>query len=123
MQNPLKQNSLLGMVGAPVVWIVHFALCYIAVSLICDGGYTGDWLGGISLAGAIVGVLTVAAFALLVYIAVVNYRIWADPPLPEMTSDGMVRFIALCSVMLCGLSIVALLWVAFPAYVLPACAV
>jgi membrane protein YdbS with pleckstrin-like domain len=122
MDNPLKRNSLLGMVSAPVIWVVHLAASYVAVSLICAGGYTEPLFYGIGAAEAIVGAVTLAAVALVVYIGAVNYRRWRRTPRQETVDHGMSRFFTLCSVLLCGLSVVAIFWVAFPAFILPSCA-
>jgi hypothetical protein len=122
MDNPLKRDSLLGMLGAPIVWAVHFLLCYVAVSLICDGGYPKASIAGMTLTELIVAGVTLAAGAALLSLGMFNYRKWRSIPRTDRADGGATRFMALCSVMLCGLSLVGLIWVAFPAFVLPSCA-
>jgi hypothetical protein len=58
----------------------------------------------------------------VVYIGIINYGKWQQERHRKAAGDGMSRFFALSSVLLCGLSAVAMLWTAFPIFILPACA-
>lgn len=89
---------------APAVWLAHFTTVYVFASVACE---------------ALVPAVAVAtAAALLVFVAagLVDYRRW------HMLGSGPGAFVSLVSVLLCALSAVAALWVAFPAFVLPSCA-
>jgi Ca2+/Na+ antiporter len=122
MQNLLNRNSLLSLISAPVIWGGHFLASYVIVSLACAAAYTQPLLFGLDVVDIGVGIVTLAAVALLVYISVINHAKWQRTLQREAPGDDMSRFFALCSVMLCGLSAVAVIWVAFPTYVLPPCA-
>ena len=122
MAHLLNRNSLLSLVSAPVIWAIHFLLSYIIVSLACRDGETGTWAAGLTSVEASVGALTLVAVALLVYIGIVNYEKWQRARQTGLPGDDMSGFFALSSVLLCGLSAVAVIWVAFPAFMLAPCA-
>lgn len=122
MQNILTRNSLLSLISAPVIWAAHFLASYVIVSLACAAGYTQPVLFGMDIVDVSVAILTLISVALFIYIAVINYAKWQRALHRQAPDDDMSRFFALCSVMLCGLSAVAVIWVAFPTYLLPPCA-
>ena len=121
MQNLLNRNSLLNLISAPVIWAIHFLLSYVIVSLACAGADSGTWIAGITALQAGIGALTLAAVALLVYIGIVNYDKWRRAPATPVAGDDMSRFLALASMLLCGLSAIAVIWVAFPVFMLSPC--
>lgn len=108
MASPLKIRSAVYLCGAPVVWAAHFLLCYVLVALSCSFGWPQAMVPGI--AG-----ITLAAVAALATLAWLSYRARRRP-----VNEETVLF-ARVSLGLCALSAVALLWVAFPATVLPSC--
>lgn len=122
-------KRLLTLVSAPIVWIVHFVVCYVIVSLVCASqasearvtglNVIGSNFGGLNAAELGVALATLVAGALIVSIAVANLRRWRDPPGPD---PDISRFLALCTLLLCAISLLSMLWVAFPASVLPTCA-
>lgn len=127
MRISLTSESLLGMVTAPVIWAAHFLGCYVLVSLACAYGFTGISFG--------IAMLTMLALALLAGIGLANWRKLKrlrsahcanlSAPHTSQSDHGgsdLGLFFALTSMMLCALSALALLWVAFPAAVLPTCA-
>jgi hypothetical protein len=122
VQNPLKSDHLLSMVSAAIIWITHFLLSYGIVSLACAYGYAQLTLLGLSVVVFSISLITLVALVLLIYTAVINYRKWRqqhDLSAPEISASP---FIALHSVLLCGLSLVGVIWVALPALILPPCA-
>ena len=122
MRNILTRNSLLSLIVSPVIWAAPFLACYVIVSLACAAAYTQPLLFGMDIVDASVTILTLGAVALMIYIAAVNHAKWRRTLHRPAPGDDMSRFFALCSVMLCGLSAVAVIWVAFPTYLLPPCA-
>lgn len=121
MENILKRNSLLSLVSAPVIWALHFLLSYAIVSLACAGGYTGSRAIDPTVIQASIGVLTLVAVALLVHIGIINHQKWQRARRSGAAGDDISEFFAICSVRLCSLSAIALIWVAFPAFVLSPC--
>jgi heme/copper-type cytochrome/quinol oxidase subunit 2 len=122
MQNFLNRNSLLSLISAPVIWGLHFLAAYLTVSLACAAAYTQPLLWGVDIVGWGVALLTLIALALLLYIAVINHAKWRRSADREAPGTEINRFFSLCSVLLCVLSAVAVIWVAFPAFILPSCA-
>lgn len=112
MRNPLTRNRLSSLVSGPIIWAIHFLACYLIVSFACTFRLGGANTG--------IAVVTVMALGLLAYTMLANYRKWQ---LAHRSNTGdLDAFFALNSMMLCGLSAVALIWVAFPSTVLPTCA-
>ena len=101
---------------APGVWLAHFTFAYVLVSLVCSAGGAQREILGIALVPLTVGMATIAACAVFVLQGWVDYRRW------RAHEAGTQGFISIVSVLLCGLSAIGVLWVAFPAFVLPPCA-
>jgi hypothetical protein len=113
MQTPSPRRFLTTQLGPPLVWAVHLVVCYATVSLDCAYGT--------EVAGWTIAIATVAALGLLGYIALTA---WGDWRRARQSQGGMslTSFLALHSLLLCGLSALTLAWVALPAMLLPACA-
>lgn len=114
MRNLLTRDTLLSLFASPLIWTAHFVLCYGLVSLACAYGFAGARIG--------VGLLTVIALALLGAVAGFHLAKRRAVRHSKAPDAGMQAFFALNSLMLCGLSAVALVWVALPAALLPTCA-
>lgn len=102
------------LVGPPLIWAIHFLFCYVVVSLACAMG-----VGNPALA---IAIATVVAATLLGLIGLINARKWRtrrDSDSPEAKLD---RFFSFNAMALSALSVIALLWVALPAALLPPCA-
>lgn len=119
MRQSLTLQRLITLVGAPIIWMVHFLVCYVIVALVCALQLTEARILGLDPAELGVSIATVLALLLMGGIAVVNLRKWRHPsgPDPEMS-----RFLAANTLLLCSLSALALIWVAFPTVILPTCA-
>jgi hypothetical protein len=90
---------------APAVWLAHFTAVYALASVACER--------------VPAGVAAASALALGFYLAfgLLDYR-----RLRARRGDGEQAFVARVNVLLCALAALATLWVAYPAFVLPACA-
>jgi hypothetical protein len=86
---------------APAVWMAHFLAVYVLATLVCERAAAGA------------AVVTLAALAAFLLQGLSDYRI--------MKREGAEAFVARTSLLLCALSALAVLWVAYPAFVLPAC--
>lgn len=88
---------------APTLWLAHFLAVYVVATLACEH--------------AAAGAAAATALALAAFLAagIVDYRRW------RAWRDETAGFICLASLLLCALSALAALWVAYPALVLPAC--
>lgn len=112
-------KRMLTLVSAPIVWFVHFVACYVIVSLACASQPIEERLFGLNAAELGVALATLVAGVLIVGIAVASWRRRKDPPGPD---PDISRFLALNTLLLCAISLLAMLWVAFPTSILPTCA-
>lgn len=89
---------------APAVWLVHFTFVYVVASVACE-----------RLVPA-AAVATAAALLVFFATALLDYRRW------RRLGSGPQAFVSAASVLVCALAAVATLGVAYPAFILPACA-
>ncbi|MFA7386180.1 MAG: hypothetical protein WCZ87_00815 [Thiohalobacteraceae bacterium] len=123
-----KQDHLVVMIAAPIVWAVHFLVSYILVSLACGFGWTRADRFGLGPAEWGVVVATAVALTLIGYAAAVNvakYRraraVSEGSGASGESGTSVSGFIALTAVLLCVLSAVAVVWAAMPVLLLPTC--
>lgn len=112
-------KRLLTLVSAPLVWIAHFLACYVIVSLACASQAREVRVLGLEIVALGVAAVTLVAGALIIGVAVASWRRWRRPPGPDPDID---RFLAVSTLLLCAISLLAMLWVAFPTSILPTCA-
>ena len=117
--NPFKQDHLVAMIAAPIVWAVHFLLAYILVSLACGFGWNDVRLIGLTPAEFGIAVATLAALTLIAYITVLNLRKYRRALAAPAAQTS--RFIGFTALLLGVLSAVAVVWVALPTLMLPTC--
>ena len=120
---PKEIESLWTLFTAPVVWALHFLASYGAFSIYCakaDGaGLSFDTL---RLALALI---TAAALVMMVMAAWLAWRQWGfgvhDPPHDEPTHDSRTLFQGFATLLLSGLSFVAVLYGALPLIFIEGC--
>lgn len=117
-----KVDHPAALAAAPLIWAAHFVICYVLVSLSCMLGW-GRMALGLNPAEIGIALVTLAALALLAFIATMSYERYRYFQADSSPGEDIGCFIALNSVLLCGISTVALIWVAFPALMLPVCAI
>lgn len=120
---PEKQDSLWMIAASPTIWAAHFLASYITAAVWCakvagDGGA----LGGARVA---IGAYTVLA---LVPVALIGVRAFhrqrVGGPAPEHDLDSSLdrhRFLAFATLLLSGLSAVAILYAALAAVFVESC--
>jgi hypothetical protein len=87
---------------------------YLLVSFACLFGFGGARTG--------ITLTTLAALALIGVAAWSNWRKWSEARHLSTPDAGLHAFFSLNALLLCGMSALALCWVAFPAALLPVCA-
>lgn len=107
---------LLTLVAAPLIWFVHFVVCYAIVALVCASPLRQERILGLHGAQFGIAVATLMAGALILLVAVIQWRRWRPGPDAQIS-----RFLAVNTLLLCAISLVAMLWVAFPTLILPPC--
>lgn len=117
-----KLNHLISMVAAPIIWAAHFVICYVLVSLACGFGWTRFTVLGMDPAELGIVIITLVSLGLLAYTGVTNFEKFRQARGNDAGNADMSAFFSLASLLLCALSTVALVWVAFPTLMLPTCA-
>ena len=119
----LKQvESLWTLFTAPVVWALHFLVCYGLAAIWC--AKRGDYGFGVVQTG--IAAATLAAAAMIVLSAWLAWRQWSfgtdDPPHDDPTRHDRTLFQGFATLLLSGLSLVAVLYVAMPLLFISGCA-
>jgi hypothetical protein len=100
------RDSLITMIATPTVWALHFLFCYIAAAVVCAPNTNiFEPIGGVRAA------IAVATFAGLVFCWFAGIRAWHDRE----------RQMELASVLLSGLSFLAIIFTALPALLVADC--
>ena len=120
---PREIETLWTLFTAPVVWAVHFLACYVGVSVFCA---KHSLLGfGFGAVRAGVAAATVMALLLIVLSAYLAWRQWGfgihDPPHDGSTAHDRRLFQGFATLLLSGLSFVAVIYVAMPILFIAEC--
>jgi hypothetical protein len=116
-------QSLLRLVAPPLLWAAHLLLSYCTAAIYCekvapDGGSLGA-------ARVAIAAYTVVALAALVGLSVAAYRrhTYGDAALPHDfdSPEDRHRFLGFATLLLAGISIVAVLYQALPAIIMGTC--
>jgi len=120
---PREIESLWTLFTAPVVWALHFLACYVGAAIFCEKpGLFGTDFGNLRIA---IGVGTALALGMIVLSAVLAWRQWGfgagDPPHDDATRQDRLHFQGYATLLLSGLSFVAVIFTALPAIFISAC--
>jgi len=120
---PREVETLWTLFTAPVVWALHFIACYATVAVFCakrlPASLTFD---GVRI---VLFVVTVLALAMIVLAAWLAWRQWGfgsdDPPHDEPTRDARTLFQGFATLLLSGLSFMAVVYAAVPLMFIAEC--
>lgn len=120
---PERAESLWMLTGGPLVWAAHFLLCYITVAVWCAKVVAREQpLGDVRLWLA---AYTAVALALIAFLGWRGWRQhrWGQATLPhDANSAGdRHRFLGFSTLLLCGLSFIAVIYVAFAIVLIGTC--
>ena len=116
---PREIESLWTLFTAPAIWAGHFLVCYVAAAVACARG--------VDLALVRLGIAGVTVLALggIVVAGLLAWRQWGfgtgDPPHDEGTRHSRLLFQGFATLLLCGLSFVAVVYQALPALFIVDC--
>jgi hypothetical protein len=126
-----ERDSLFTLTVGPMVWAAHFLIVYITAAIACAHGAFDDEVLGIPIVQAIGGVATLTALALVLDGLVLSWRRWRgrpfdgeSAPLPPHDGADVVsrrRFMAYASVLLSGISLIAIVWQSLPLLFFASC--
>lgn len=120
---PREVESLWTLFTAPTVWAIHFVGCYASVAVYCAKSATlGVSFDTVRLA---LGAFTLVALAAIVLSAWLAWRQWGfgsgDPPHDDATKQDRTLFQGFATLLLSGLSFVAVVYVAIPLIFIAGC--
>ncbi|AZO00879.1 hypothetical protein EJ066_29405 [Mesorhizobium sp. M9A.F.Ca.ET.002.03.1.2] len=120
---PKEIETLWTLFTAPVVWIAHFLVCYVGAAVYC----AKPELVGLSFGAVRAGIAaaTVIALSLIALSAWLAWRQWGfgtdDPPHDDPTRRDRSLFQGFATLLLSGLSFIAVIFTAMPALFLTEC--
>ena len=120
---PREIESLWTLFTAPVVWALHFLACYVGAAVFCAKQETL----GLDFSAVRVGIagVTLVALALIALSGWLAWRHWGfgadDPPHDDPSGHSRRLFQGFATLLLSGLSFVAVIYVALPALFLSEC--
>jgi hypothetical protein len=113
--------SLPLIIAGPIVWSVHFMLCYVTVSIWCAKvvGPAGS-LGGARTA---IAIFTAVALSAVAFTAIVGRRAWrtGHGGGHEDSPEDRQRFVGVATLLLSGLSGLGIVYSALPAVFVESC--
>jgi Kef-type K+ transport system membrane component KefB len=120
---PRQVETLWTLFTAPVVWALHFLACYVGASVFCEKpGFLGNDFDNLRVA---IAVVTILALAMIVVSALLAWRQWGfgtgDPPHDDPTQRDRLLFQGYATLLLSGLSFVAVIFTAMPAFFITEC--
>ena len=116
-------ESLWTLFTAPIIWALHFLVCYVGAAIYCaKPGLFGVGFDAVRIG---IGVATAAALALIVLSGFLAWRQWGfgmdDPPHDEATDHSRKLFQGFATLLLSGLSFIAVVYAGMPALFLQEC--
>ncbi|CAH2404473.1 hypothetical protein [Mesorhizobium ventifaucium] len=120
---PKQIETLWTLFTAPVVWAAHFLVCYIGAAIYC----AKPELVGLSFTAVRAGIAaaTVIALSLIALSAWLAWRQWGfgtdDPPHDDPTRRDRTLFQGFATLLLSGLSFIAVIFTAMPALFVTEC--
>ncbi|RWJ04929.1 MAG: hypothetical protein EOR25_29580 [Mesorhizobium sp.] len=120
---PKEIESFWTLFTAPVVWAVHFLICYLGAAVYCAKQHLFTFDFAVVRVG--VAVATAVALILIALSAFLAWRQWRfgehDPPHDDPTGLDRRLFQGFATLLLSGLSFVAVVYVSLPALLLTGC--
>ena len=119
----MRKDSLWELIAGPTIWSAYFLLAYVGAAIFCAKGGEAASFG--SLRFGLLG-LAVVALGAIGYAGFDAWRRWRGgrenaPPHDDDTEMSRHQFLALATLLLCGVSFVATIFVALPAVFFASC--
>ncbi len=120
---PREVESLWTLFTGPVVWALHFLACYVGAAIFCEKPQLfGNDFNNLRMG---IAVLTLLALGMIVLAAILAWRQWGfgtgDPPHDDPTRRDRLLFQGYATLLLSGLSFVAVIFTALPALFITEC--
>ncbi|MDP3418249.1 hypothetical protein [Falsiroseomonas sp.] len=118
-RGPLSAFTVVASAGGLMLWALHFTLIYAINAFACERGYEAASLFGLPWVPAMIGLATLAILLPLLLILRGTVRTLGTPVLEG--GEAEPRFTTWFAAAVAGYSLLAVLFQAAPALVLPAC--
>jgi hypothetical protein len=107
-----ENDSLWVLVAPPSIWAAHFLISYATVAIWCAKvAPAGGALGGARIAVVVFSALALAGIAFFGWRGFVHHRLHAAPPPHDRdTPEDRHRFLGFATMLLAGLSAVAVIY-------------
>ena len=120
---PKEVESLWTLFTAPVVWAAHFLACYVGAAVYCaKPNLFGVGFGAVRTG---IALFTLAALAAILFSAFLAWRQWRfgthDPLHDDPTRHNRLLFQGFATLLLSGLSFIAVVMTAMPALFMAEC--
>ncbi|MFU0505182.1 hypothetical protein [Pseudaminobacter sp. NGMCC 1.201702] len=120
---PKEVETLWTLFTAPVVWAVHFLISYVGAAIFCA---KQDQLSlGFDVVRTGIALVTVVALLMILLAGWLAWRQWGfgahDPPHDDPTAHDRRLFQGFATLLLSGLSFVAVIYVAMPLLFMTEC--
>jgi hypothetical protein len=105
----------------PTIWALHFLVCYVFAAVFCAKAEPSADFFPVRL---VVAAATALALAAIAFVGFLGYRQWAiehDMRQDQPTDVDRRQLLGQASILLCGLSAVAVVYGAFPAVFIASC--
>lgn len=120
---PKEIETLWTLFTGPVVWAVHFLVCYVGAAIFC--AKQPDIAAGFGMVRMGIAFATVLALAMIALSTWLAWRQWGfgmhDPPHDDPTGHDRKLFQGFATLLLSGLSFVGVIYVALPALFIAGC--
>lgn len=120
---PQTRENLWLLTFGPAMWAVHLLLSYVTAAIWCAKATPQGPLGGVRGAIGVYTALALAGIVATAWRAYRRHRLGHSPaPYDQDTAADRHRFLGFATLLLCGLSFVATLFVALPILFIRSCA-
>ena len=114
--------SLWALIAPPLTWAVHFLFSYVYAAVHCAKAGRLASAAGMQVAIGAATALALVVVVICAYVAWVHSRVEGDPPPHQDSTDvDRSRFLAVATLLLAGLSFVAIVFTAMPAFLIGDC--
>lgn len=121
---PKQVETLWTLFTGPVVWAFHFVVCYAAAAIYCAKSSEASF--SFETLRLTLGAVTATALLAILAAAWLAWRQWGfgagDPPHDEPTRQDRILFQGFATLLLSGLSFVAVIFVSIPLVFIEECA-
>jgi hypothetical protein len=117
-----RAATLWALIAPPTIWALHFLFCYIYAAVRCAKGGPLQSLSDVRIGIAIATIVALLLVGISGFVAWAQTQLEGDPPPhQESTYEDQHRFLATSKLLLAGLSFVAIVYTAIPAFMFADC--